>query len=165
MDAEQARDFLRSLPQVEETMQWGENLVFWVGDKVIGGKMFAVVNLDEDGRAAISFAAGPERFHELLENEGVSPAPYLARAYWVALERWDALRATELKELLAKARDLTYAKLPRRTKKVLAMPPTEFHALLKARKKLLAKQAEAKAHNQETPAAKRKSAKKASRSK
>ena len=89
MDAERVRDFLRKLPHVEETMQWGANLVFWVGDKAIGGKMFALVNLDDDThRRVMSFPAGPERFHELLENAGVIPAPYAARLYWVALERW-----------------------------------------------------------------------------
>ncbi|MGC1783087.1 MAG: MmcQ/YjbR family DNA-binding protein [Acidobacteriaceae bacterium] len=122
MDAEQVREFLRKLPHVEETMQWGANLVFWVGDKAIGGKMFALVNLDEDGKAVISFHAGPERYAELLENEGVIPAPYMARIYWVALERWNALRRTELLELLSRARDLVYEKLPKRTKDVLAMP-------------------------------------------
>ena len=41
MDSESARAFLLRLPHVEETLQWGNNLVFWVGDKAIGGKMFA----------------------------------------------------------------------------------------------------------------------------
>ena len=36
------REFLLQLPHVVETMQWGANLVFWVGDKAIGGKMFAL---------------------------------------------------------------------------------------------------------------------------
>ncbi len=45
MDAERARAFLLTLPHVVETEQWGHNLVFWVGDKAIGGKMFALINL------------------------------------------------------------------------------------------------------------------------
>ncbi len=57
MDAEIVRAYLLTLPFVEETMQWGANLVFWVGDKSIGGKMFALVNLDGDGKAVLSFAA------------------------------------------------------------------------------------------------------------
>ena len=51
MDAERAREYLLRLPHVVETMQWGANLVFWVGDKAIGGKMFAVLNLDDDQKA------------------------------------------------------------------------------------------------------------------
>jgi predicted DNA-binding protein (MmcQ/YjbR family) len=101
MDAEIAREFLLKLPDVVETMQWGANLVFWVGDKAIGGKMFALLNLDGDGKAVLSFAAGPERYAELVEVEGVIPAPYMARIYWVALEDWNALRVAELRSYCA----------------------------------------------------------------
>jgi hypothetical protein len=31
MDAERLRAYLLTLPHVVETMQWGANLVFWVG--------------------------------------------------------------------------------------------------------------------------------------
>jgi predicted DNA-binding protein (MmcQ/YjbR family) len=138
MDAEQVREYLLKLPHVEETMQWGASLVFWVGDKSIGGKMFALVNLDENGKAVISFHAGPERYAELLENEGVIPAPYMARIYWVALERWDALRRLELEDLLIHARDRVYEKLPKHTKKSLALPATARKKLIAERRKLLA---------------------------
>jgi predicted DNA-binding protein (MmcQ/YjbR family) len=145
MDAEQVREALLKLPHVEETMQWGANLVFWVGDKAIGGKMFALVNLDEDGNSVISFAAGPERYAELLEIDGVVPAPYMARIFWVALTRWDAIPSRELLELLAHGRDLVYAKLPKRTKDALAMPPTARRKLIAERRKLLANRKRAKA--------------------
>ena len=39
MDVERIRGFLLELAHVVETMQWGANLVFWVGDKTIGGKI------------------------------------------------------------------------------------------------------------------------------
>jgi predicted DNA-binding protein (MmcQ/YjbR family) len=145
MDAERVREFLRGLLLVEETMQWGDNLVFWVGDKAIGGKMFALVNLDGDGKAVMSFSSGPERFHELVENEGVFPAPYMARIHWVALERWGAIPSRELQELLRTARDLTYAKLPQRTKDVLALDPAELRKMVTARRKLLAEKAQKEA--------------------
>lgn len=138
MDAEIVREYLLKLPDVEETMQWGANLVFWVGDKSIGGKMFALVNLDGDGKAVLSFAAGPERYAELVEMEGVIPAPYMARVYWVALETWDIFRASELQELLRNARELVEAKLPRRTREALAMPTGERKKLIAQRRKLLA---------------------------
>lgn len=137
MDAEQVREALLKLPHVEETMQWGANLVFWVGDKTVGGKMFALVNLDEDGKGVISFHAGPERYADLLEIDGVIPAPYMARIFWVALTRWDAIPGRELLSLLAQARDLVYAKLPKRTKEVLAMPPAARKKLIAKRKELL----------------------------
>ena len=144
MDAEKVREFLLKLPHVEETMQWGAKLVFWVGDKAIGGKMFAVVNLDEGGSAVISFHAGPERYTELLENYGVIPAPYMARIFWVSLERWDAVPSRELLELLRNARELVYARLPKRTKDVFTLPATARKKLIVERKKLLAARKAAK---------------------
>jgi len=141
MDAERVREYLLQLPHVVETMQWGANLVFWVGDKAIGGKMFAVLNLDDDHQGVLSFAAGPERYAELLETEGVFPAPYLARVHWVALRHWGALRSSELEELLTFGHGLVYAKLPKKSRDVLAMPPAAQRKLLKERKKLLATRA------------------------
>jgi predicted DNA-binding protein (MmcQ/YjbR family) len=141
MDAERLRAYLLRLPQVVETMQWGANLVFWVGDKAIGGKMFAVMNLDDGQKAVLSFAAGPERYAELLEIEGVFPAPYLARAHWVALKHWGVFRSSELEDLLEHGRRLIYDKLPRKTREVLAMPPSVQRKLLKEKKKLLAARA------------------------
>jgi predicted DNA-binding protein (MmcQ/YjbR family) len=141
MNVELLRAFLLSLPHVEETMQWGDNLVFWVGDKAIGGKMFALANLSPDSRGVLSFAAGPERYAELLEIDGVFPAPYMARIYWVALERYDAFTSNELKDHLRNAHTLTYNKLPRRTKDALATPPAERKKLISARRKVLASRA------------------------
>ena len=144
MDVERVRGFLLGLPHVVETMQWGANLVFWVGDKRIGGKMFALANLDGDGRAVISYAAGPERYSELLEIEGVIPAPYMARIFWVAVERWDVFRWAEWERELEAARAITFAKMPPRTGAVLALPAKEQKRLIRERKALLAARAAAK---------------------
>jgi predicted DNA-binding protein (MmcQ/YjbR family) len=137
MNTEQTRAFLLTLPDVEETLQWGENLVFWVGDKAIGGKMFALMNLDA-GKTVLSFAAGPEGFAELTECEGIIPAPYMARIHWVAMERWSALRDPELQSRLRAAHHLTAAKLPPRTRAVLAMPAAQRKRLIAARRRELA---------------------------
>ena len=141
MDAERIRAFLVTLPHVVETLQWGANLVFWTGDKAIGGKMFALVNLDDDRRnGVISWAAGPERYAELLELEGIFPAPYLARAHWVAASNWDIFRGAEWQCELTRARDLVFAKLPKRTRAVLAMPARERQHLIAERRRLLKSQ-------------------------
>jgi len=135
MDAERIRTLLLKLPNVVETMQWGANLVFWVGDKAIGGKMFAVVDLDGKGGPLMSYAAGPERFAELVEQEGIVPAPYLARAHWVAVERWDIFRPNEWMRELEAAHAIVHAKLPKRTRDVLAMPAKERKLIISQRKK------------------------------
>jgi predicted DNA-binding protein (MmcQ/YjbR family) len=114
--------------------------------------MFALVNLDRDDARernktspVISYAAGPQRYSELLEIEGVIPAPYMARIYWVAVERWNVFRATEWEQQLSAAHALTFNKLPPRTRAVLAKPPTQQKRLIADRKKLLAARAAAKA--------------------
>ena len=140
MDAERAREFLLTLPHVCETRQWGDNLVFWTGDKAIGGKMFALLNLDPGG-GVISFAAGEEGFHELVERDGLIPAPYMARIFWVAAEGWGALRNAEWEELLRAAHEKVLAKLPPRTRDVLAMPVKAREKLIAERRKLLAERA------------------------
>jgi predicted DNA-binding protein (MmcQ/YjbR family) len=146
MDAERIRAFLLTLPHAVETMQWGANLVFWVGDKAIGGKMFALVNLDGDGKAVISYAAGPERYSEVLETEGIIPAPYMARIFWVAVERWNVFRLPEWEQELRAAHTITLNKLPPRTRAVLALPASQQKRLISDRRKLLAaKAAEKKA--------------------
>jgi predicted DNA-binding protein (MmcQ/YjbR family) len=141
MDAERARAFLLSLPHVEETQQWGDNLVFWVGDKAIGGKMFALLDLDAGDHGVVSYAAGPERFAELLELEGMKPAPYMARIFWVAAERWSALRDAQWQQEWRAAHELTVAKLTKRTREVIAMPDRDRKKIVSERRKLLAAKA------------------------
>ena len=143
MDAERARAFLLGLPHVVETQQWGDNLVFWVGDKAIGGKMFCLLNLDGGAHGVVSYAAGPERFAELVELEGLVPAPYMARIFWVAAERWGALRNAEWEAELGAAHGLTLAKLPKGVLGVLAMPERERKQLIVERRKVIAAKDEA----------------------
>jgi predicted DNA-binding protein (MmcQ/YjbR family) len=144
MDVERVRAFVLTLPHAMETMQWGDNLVFWVGDKAIGGKMFCLLNLEAGDHGVISYPAGPERYAELLEREGVGPAPYMARIYWVAVAQWSALRNSEWESELRAAHAITFTKLPRRTREVLAMPERERAKLIADRRRLLAKRVEEK---------------------
>jgi predicted DNA-binding protein (MmcQ/YjbR family) len=125
MDNERIRALCMAMPHVRETVNWGHHLVYWAGDREIGGKMFAMTDLDGAGTGVLWFHCGAERFHELLEVEGVIPAPYLAKAYWVTLERWNALRSREIEDELKRAHALIYEKLPARTKAMLAMPEKE----------------------------------------
>jgi hypothetical protein len=93
----------------------------------------------------VSFAAGAERFAELVELDGLFPAPYMARIFWVAAERWGALRDREWEARAGAAHAIMLAKLPKRTREVLAMPERERAKLIAERRKLLAAQAEKKA--------------------
>ena len=72
MDNERIREICMALPHAAETLNWGHHLVYWAGDRDIGGKMFAMTDLDGTGIGVLWFHCGAERFHELLESEGIS---------------------------------------------------------------------------------------------
>ena len=116
MDVEWLRKTCLAFPGVTEQIQWGNDLLFKVG-----GKMFAVAPL-EPAPVCLSFKASPEDFAELTERVDIIPAPYLARAQWVALENKDALPKEELAALLRESYDLVFAKLPRKTREALLQP-------------------------------------------
>src|SRR5713226_855366 len=111
MDIEQVRAYCLSFPHVTEKVQWGNDLVF-----KIAGKMFAVTVLGGASKHCLSFKCTPEKFAELVEQDGIEPAPYVARYHWVALQRFNALSEKELKALLREAYDLVLEKLPKRAK-------------------------------------------------
>ena len=117
MDIDWVREHCLSLAHTTEQIQWEDALVFKVG-----GKMYAVVSL-EPSDTWLSFKCSPENFATLTERQGVIPAPYLARAQWVALERETALPRAELRSLLAEAYGLIFARLPKKIKSQLAVAP------------------------------------------
>jgi len=114
MHIEELRKLCLNFPGVTEHQIWGSDLTFKVGNK-----MFAHTVL-EVAPVWLSFKASDEKFAELLERQNVIPAPYLARAKWVALESREAIPAVELSELLREAYDLVVAKLPKKIQSGLA---------------------------------------------
>src|SRR5215813_9372962 len=102
MDVETIRKICLQLPHATENVQWGHDLCFKVD-----GKLFAVTPL-ELAPNKLSFKASPENFALLCERPGVIPAPYMARAQWVALQEADAIPDTELRELLAESYRLVF---------------------------------------------------------
>ena len=117
MNIEQLRELCLSFPGVTEQIQWGDDLLFKVG-----GKMFAVTRL-EPAKVWLSLKANPEHFAELTERPGIIPAPYLARAKWIALESPDAVPNAELSQLLRESYELVLAKLPRKMRESVAKGP------------------------------------------
>jgi predicted DNA-binding protein (MmcQ/YjbR family) len=131
MHAEELRKHCLSFPGATEHQIWGNDLTFKVRNK-----MFAHTVL-EVAPVWLSFKTSDERFAELLERQDVIPAPYLARAKWVALETREAISATELRELLREAYDLVVAKLPKTIQKNLttkSKPKTKRPAKKKSSK-------------------------------
>ena len=113
MDIDWLREYCLSLAHTTEQIQWEDALVFKVG-----GKMYAVASL-EPGPQWLSFKCAHDEFAELVERPGIIPAPYLARAHWVALENERSLPRAELKDLLLRAHALIFENLPKKTKSEL----------------------------------------------
>jgi predicted DNA-binding protein (MmcQ/YjbR family) len=156
MDNERIRAICMALPHVTETVNWGHHLVYWAGNRDSGGKMFAMTDLEGTGTGVLWFHCGPERFHELLEVEGIIPSPYLARAHWVTVERWDVLRTREYEDELRRSHALVFERLPRRLKLLLAAPPQTPWPDQKRRKKAAVKAKAATAKAAKKPAQARK---------
>ncbi len=144
MDNERIREICLSLPHVVETVNWGHHLVYWAADRDIGGKMFAMTDLDGIGTGVLWFHCGAERFHELLETDGIIASPYLAKAHWVTMMRWDTLKPRQVEDELRRARELIFEKLPKRVKTVLALPEKERAKVIRERKKVVAAREKAK---------------------
>ncbi len=63
MDPESIREFCLSLPHATEGVQWENDLLFRIGDK-----MFAVLALEPSHGVVFCFKATPEEFAELSRN-------------------------------------------------------------------------------------------------
>jgi predicted DNA-binding protein (MmcQ/YjbR family) len=117
MTPKQIDAFCGKLPSATRSVQWEGAIVFKVG-----GKMFAIIAPDEKGRPRrLSFKSAPEHFDALSRSRGFRPAPYLARAKWVALEDPGVLTPDELRAYLKRAHGVIAAALPRKKQNELRL--------------------------------------------
>ena len=106
MNVDTIREFCLAFPRATEKLQWGDELCFKVGAKI-----FVMLGLDNP---RLCFKCTPETFAELIEHEDIRPAPYVGRYKWVMLDRLDALRWNELRELIQASYEMVAAKVPGR---------------------------------------------------
>ena len=128
MDLDWVRNICLAFPGATEKVTWGHALTFRVADK-----MFAV-GVTEVAPNWLSFKTSDETFAELTERPDIIPAPYLARARWVALETKDALASDELAGLLRESYEMVAAKLPARVRSNLASPARKSSRAKKSRR-------------------------------
>lgn len=117
--------FCSELTSTTKVIQWGGAHVWKVG-----GKIFAIASywgpntknaeLPEEG-SKISFKCSDFSYSILIEQEGIIPAPYLARAKWVQLEESDALNDDDVKSYITQAHTIISAKLTKKVQKELGV--------------------------------------------
>jgi len=91
--------------------------------------MFAVFWIDKGKARTVSFKCDNERFLELTDQEGIVPAPYLARAHWVQVQDARALGDPVARELVERSHALVFSKLTRKQQaEVPASPGRDRHA-------------------------------------
>ncbi len=103
-----------ALPATEKVIQWGGADVYKVG-----GRVFAIANLE----GGLSIKVSDIAYAVLIETGRARPAPYLARAKWVAFEALEDLDAEEVRGWLAAAHALVAAKLTRKARAALGLAP------------------------------------------
>jgi predicted DNA-binding protein (MmcQ/YjbR family) len=135
-DVEWIREFCLSFPDVLEDMPWADDLCFKVRGKIFTGMALS------DGRfPRLTLKCSPETFHELLEVEGISAAPYVGRYYWVQLANPNVVSASELESLIRQSYELVVSKAPKKkaSKKKSSKPTARRAPPKKARQKNVSK--------------------------
>jgi predicted DNA-binding protein (MmcQ/YjbR family) len=101
------RDYCLSFPGATEKVQWGHDLLFQVG-----GKTFVFAGFDAPW--SFSIKCSDEEFAELIEREGIEPAPYLARNKWVLVKTLTTLPTKELQARIRNSYEMIASKLPKK---------------------------------------------------
>jgi len=109
MDHTQLEQLCLNLKGTTTDVKWGNDFCYLVGDK-----MYCVTNLDRPMKVSIKVLA--EEFGELIEQDGIIPAPYMARNSWIFVEKANALTTAEWKYYVKQSYELVVAKLPKKIK-------------------------------------------------
>ncbi len=128
-DLDWIRKLCLSFPDVTEAMPWADDLCFKVR-----GKIFTGVALSDGRFPRVTLKCSPETFHELLETEGIVPAPYVGRYNWIQLASSNLLPANELESLIRQSYELVAANAPK--KKASKKDPSKKRVLKAPKKKV-----------------------------
>ncbi len=119
MTREEFNKFCGQLTATTNVVQWGNSSVWKVG-----GKIFAICTTWSDDRSdCISFKCSDLSFNILSDQDGIIPAPYLARAKWVQLQHPSALPDEDIQNYIREAHRIISEKLTKKQQKELGLLP------------------------------------------
>jgi len=116
MTPKQIDAFCATLPAATRSVQWEGVIVFKVG-----AKMFCLIAPPDHSVGRVCFKCPPEYYDALSHAPGFCPAPYLARAKWVAVDDLKLLSAAEMKAYIARAHGTIAAALPKKKRLELGL--------------------------------------------
>lgn len=105
--------FVLSLPRVVVVRQWRDDSV-----AKVGGKIFALLDADP---GEVWLKVSDMAFELLTELDGIRPAPYFARAGWVAIAPDSPLSQAEIATYVTEAHRLVAGKLSRKLRAELGL--------------------------------------------
>ena len=117
LNIKEFNDYCGSLRATTHVIQWG-NASVWK----VGGKIFAICSRWGKGiEEKYSFKCSELSFSILIEQEGIIPAPYLARAKWVQLETHAAMSDEDIRAYIKNAHEIISKKLTKAAQKELGI--------------------------------------------
>lgn len=105
MHREAFEHFVLSLPAATLVRQWRDDSV-----AKVGGKIFCL--LDQDP-GEVWLKVSPMSYALMTEVSGIRPAPYFARASWVAISHRSPLTDQDIRAYIVEAHRLIATKLPK----------------------------------------------------
>jgi len=105
--------FVLTLPKVTLVRQWRDDSV-----AKVGGKIFALLDRDP---GEVWLKVSDMAYELLTELDGVRPAPYFARAGWVAISAASPLSGDEVEAYIREAHRIVAAKLTRKVRAELGL--------------------------------------------
>ena len=109
--------FCQTLKATTNVIQWG-NATVWK----VGGKVFAICSHWGKGeQQKVSFKCSDFSYMLLIEQEGIAPAPYLARAKWVQIQNDQAMSDEDIKDYITQAHSIIAAKLTKAKQRELGL--------------------------------------------
>lgn len=105
--------FILTLPRATLVRQWRDDSV-----AKVGGKIFALLDRDP---GEVWLKVSDMAYELLTELDGVRPAPYFARAGWVAISVASPLSGDEVKAYVREAHRIIAGKLSRKVRAELGL--------------------------------------------
>ncbi|MEO6168685.1 MAG: MmcQ/YjbR family DNA-binding protein [Chitinophagales bacterium] len=107
MDIEILRSICLKQEGATEDIKWGNDLCFCIAEK-----MFCVAGLQPP--LQISFKVKDDEFDELINKQGIIPAPYVARYKWVLAQDVNLFTKKQWEHYIRQSYELVKSKLSKK---------------------------------------------------